>query len=77
MQTHYACTVHKVKCHAKGEVLNKIWQCKLCTKTFKSDRGLRHHKVHHKKLQLLNNENLVPAASVSVMKNTVKEVGQN
>ena len=69
--------VHKVKCHAKSEVLKKIWQCKWCSKTFKSDRGLRHHKVHHKKLQLLNNENLVPAASVSVMKNTVKEVGQN
>ena len=46
--------VHRSKCHKKGKVVKKIWRSSMCPKTFQSDRGLRHHKIHHKNMNIIN-----------------------
>ena len=43
--------VHKNKCHKNSKSVKKTWPCKMCPKTFQSDRGLRYHKLHHKNLE--------------------------
>ena len=46
--------VHRNKCHKKLKIVKKTWVCSVCRKTFRSDRGLRHHKIHHKSLDIIN-----------------------
>ena len=46
--------VHRSKCHKKGKIVKKTWLCSMCPKTFQSDRGLRHHKIHHKNMNIIN-----------------------
>ena len=52
--------VHKLQVHKLNKCKdNKTWSCKLCPKTFKSDRGLRYHIELHESLKgvIEDNEN--------------------
>ena len=43
--------VHVAKKHNKKAKDKKVWSCRVCPRTFKSDRGLRFHKQLHEDLE--------------------------
>ena len=51
----------------------KVWPCTVCSKVFKSDRGLRAHKSKHKKLESIQIAGLSTYGEVEVVDNTLGE----
>ena len=43
-------SAHKARDHRKTAKPKREWKCKLCSKVYESDRGLRYHMENHKKV---------------------------